>query len=406
MADGAPPDVRGHTGDAADSSIAHTADAGDRSDDHAAATHSAATALAAAPLARFYRSRRVLVTGSSGLLGHWIMALLVACGARAAGLSRRPPADGLAYPTYPADVRDARALDVVVEMVRPSVIVHLAAQAHTRRTETRRTYETNIVGTMNTLEAAAAHQVPACVIASSSRDPATTVTDLAFYDAYNASKLATEQVASGYRADALRSQPLRGVAIARPAVLVGGGDLTPGRLVPDVMAELRAGRTPRLASPTQYRPWQHAVEAAAGVLWLGARLVEAPDRTAPAVNFGLGEAVPRVSVGWVAAALVALWRHGEPEQAPGPAPAEGFWLDDTSARAVLGWTACWSLHQALAATVAWHRAHQRGPEVAHAETSAQLARYVADAAAAGMAWAASGSSGTAPVAGPTAGGLG
>jgi CDP-glucose 4,6-dehydratase len=138
-----------------------------------------------------------------------------------------------------------------------------------------------------------------------------------------------------------------------------------------------------LRTPTQYRPWQHAVEAAAGLLWLAATLVADPAGTASAYNFGPPAQAAAVPAGRLAEMLAAAW-----SSTPAPPPTigadEGFGLDDTAARADLGWHACWSLDRALFATAEWHRA---GPSAAGVVTAAQVTRYSADAAAAGVRWA-------------------
>jgi CDP-glucose 4,6-dehydratase len=336
-------------------------------------------------LVAFYRDRTVLITGSTGFLGYWTVALLRFCGARPIGLSRRDIDCG--YRIFAADVRDAQAVTAAVKASKATVVLHLAAQARTRAGQARSTFETNILGTLNVVEAASLVGIPATVVASSSRDPDMPTTDAARRDPYNASKLAAEHIVADYHAEALLADPPRGVALARPAVLVGGADVSSGRLIPDMVARLRAGQEAQPDMPILFRPWQHPLDAAAGMLWLAARLTEQPQGLAPTYNFGLAAHCPRMSAGTLANRLAALWCASAHADADVPA-REGFWLDDRRARVDLGWSACWSLDTALGATVEWYRANATGPRAALTEAAGQVLRYCRDAAEAQIAWAA------------------
>ena len=347
--------------------------------------------LAGTRLAEFYRDRQVLVTGHTGLLGTWVVALLAGCRARPVGLARgtRTPLPGGIHATF-ADIREFDSVIDAISASGASVALHLAAQPQARMRQRKLTYETNVLGTLNVLESAAVLGIPGCVIVSSSRDSAqVSPGDHEFWDPYNASKLAAEQLGLAYRSDALRADPPRGVAIARPAVLIGGGDQAAGRLVPDVMAALRRGEPLRLRTAGQYRPWQHAIEAASGILWLAAILAREPAMLAPAYNFGLSSqpATP-VSAGTMASRLNALWSRTR--QFPGQGEdrsSGGYWLDCRQAQMDLGWAPCWTLDTALMATVDWHRANAQGSAAAHAVMVEQVGCYARDAAAAGLAWA-------------------
>lgn len=325
-------------------------------------------------LAAFYRGRTVAVTGHTGLLGRWVLGLLAAAGAEPVGLSRAT-----------ADVTDFPRVRDVLDGARPSVVLHLAAQSQARAGRPRETWAVNVLGTVNVLEAAAGAGVAACVVAGSSRDPARAAADGAVRDPYNASKLAAEQAVLDYRHRGLPA------AVGRPAVLIGGGDPNAGRLVPSLLAALARGERPRVRTPSEHRPWQHAVEAAAGLLWLGAALAEGPAAgpvegpaagpvagpVAAAYNFGLPPGTAPVPVGRLVQ-LLAGGRPGPPVEVGGAVEVgEGFGLDDVRARAELGWWSCWSLEQAVAATVQWSRGG----------TGEQVARYTADAARAGVRWA-------------------
>lgn len=336
-------------------------------------------------LARFYCGRRVLVTGHTGLLGRWMVALLSACGAEAVGFARGVADEpGAGVIAFAGDIRNPDAVRKAVAASDASVVLHLSAQSRTRQGQRRLTHETNVLGTVNVLEAVAVSDVAACIVVSSSRDPLTRHTDIDFLDPYNASKFAAEEIALDYRQDALRRAPARGVGIARPAVLIGG-EFTADRLVSNVMAALMRGDVPHIRKPDVYRPWQHAVEAAAGILWFAAFLARQPTALSGALNFGMNE--PAITVGELVGRLTSLWYDNARTDPVAPAVVDGYWLDYGDAFRELGWAPCWSVDRALAATVEWHRHLAAAPAGGQVTMAQQVERYIDDARSAGVAWA-------------------
>jgi CDP-glucose 4,6-dehydratase len=315
----------------------------------------------------FYAGRTVLVTGHTGLLGQWVVALLTELGAIPVGLARGVRPDPGRSRTVAGDVRDFEAVRCALVSSGASVVLHLAAQAHARVADRRATYETNVLGTVNILEAVAESEIPSCVVTSGSRDPRRVQSDREAQDPYNASKFAAEHAVMDYR----RNMP--GVGIARPAVLIGGGDCAAGRLVPEIMAALRAGRAPEVRAPAAYRPWQHAVDAAHGLLLLAAALASRQDSLADAYEFG--PAGSPVSADTLSRRLAAAWA-GEPARGTGCAPEDGYWMDSAAAAADLGWAQRWSLDEAVDATVRWHRAQVAGQSEADAVLAHQARQFL------------------------------
>lgn len=316
----------------------------------------------------FYSGRTVLVTGHTGLLGKWVVALLAELGANPVGLARGVLPDPGRGRTIAGDVRDFTAVRSAVATSGASVVLHLAAQAHTRAGDRRVIYETNVLGTVNVLEAVAQTEISSCVVTSGARHPGRAQTDLEARDPYNASKFAAEHVVLDYRGI------LPGVGIARPAVLIGGGDVSADRLVPTIMNALRADRTPQVRNPAAYRPWQHAADTAHGVLLLGAALATKPDSLAHAYEFG--PAASPISAATLCQRLAAAWA-GRPVPGPVCAPQDGYWMDSAAAAADLGWTQRWSLDEAIDATVRWHRADMSGPAEANQVLADQVRRFLA-----------------------------
>jgi CDP-glucose 4,6-dehydratase len=334
----------------------------------------------------FWRGRRVLLTGHTGFKGAWLSLWLSSLGAELVGLAPRPAAAGSLYERARAgegaseravDVRDAPALSAALAEARPEVVFHLAGQPLLRRSlrDPVRTFEVNVIGTVNVLEAirAAAAPVRSLVLVTSDkcyenaagrRRPFIEQDALGGSDPYSSSKACAELVASAYR----RSFPQLGggarLATARAGNVIGGGDRGEDRLLADALQAVESGTPLRVRNPAAVRPWQHVLNPLAGYLLLAQELWSS-EKAARAWNFGppAREARP---VGWIAARLAELWQ-GElqwlPVQTPDPAEAPHLLLDSGAAERELGWHPPWGLEEALARTVEWHRRERAGEDM-------------------------------------------
>ncbi|MCP9489062.1 MAG: CDP-glucose 4,6-dehydratase [Solirubrobacteraceae bacterium MAG38_C4-C5] len=349
------------------------------------------------PDANFWDGRRVLVTGHSGFKGAWLSLWLEHLGARVTGLSTRPPpaasmhaltrvADGLEE--ISADVRSFAAVHAAVEGARPEVVLHLAAQPFVRRSlhDPRTTYEVNVMGTVNVLEAVrGADGVRAVVAVTSDKAYDNRGTGRPFVeddpkggaDPYSSSKGCAELVVDAY----LRSYFAPGapaaprVGAARAGNVIGGGDWGEDRLVPDLVRAAQAGEPLRIRNPDAVRPWQHVLEPLSGYLTLAQALVADP-QTQGGWNFG-PPAGAAPTVGELAARLAALWPGDVEvihEREARSREAAALALDSTKAREQLGWTPRWDLDETLRAVVAWHAAHAAGDDL-RAVTLAQIEAY-------------------------------
>jgi CDP-glucose 4,6-dehydratase len=265
----------------------------------------------------------------------------------------------------------------------PEVVVHMAAQSLVRRSyrDPRTTYATNVMGTVNVLEAArAAPSVRAVVNVTSdksyendpSRPPRAFVeTDpLGGHDPYSSSKGAAELVAAAY----LRSYDLP-LASARAGNVIGGGDFAEDRLVADMARGALSGETIRIRNPEAVRPWQHVLNPLAGYLLLAQRLA-AGDDVRGGWNFGPDPSDVQ-TVGWIVERLGAMWPGGlrwETDAGPHPHEAHHLALDSTKARMGLGWRPVWDLSRGLEAIVEWHVAFAGERDVA-AVTLGQIERF-------------------------------
>lgn len=325
-----------------------------------------------------WRGRTVLVTGHTGFKGAWLSLWLQALGARVVGFSRGLPSEPSLYDLARAeegmhesiagDICEARAVEDALARVAPEVVIHLAAQPFVRRSyeQPRETFEANVMGTVNVLDAVRrCDAVRAVVCVTSDKCYENRETDrpyregdpLGGHDPYSASKGAAEIVASAYRQSFFGEPDSPRVATARAGNVFGGGDWGEDRLIPDIMRCALSGETLRVRNPASTRPWQHVLCPLGGYLLLAQALCESPD-AATAWNFGPPEEDAR-PVGWIVRRASELWPDGlswSEDDGPHPHEAGRLVLDSSNARERLGWEPALSLEQGLEATVEWYRA--------------------------------------------------
>ena len=287
-----------------------------------------------------------------------------------------------------------------MQAARPEVVFHLAAQALVRQgyAEPRETFETNVMGTVNVLEAArACPSVRAVVIVTSDKCYENRETGQAYRetdamggrDPYSASKGAAELVTRAYR-DSFFADGAA-VASVRAGNVIGGGDWAADRIVPDCVRALTAGQSIVVRNPDAVRPWQHVLEPLSGYLQLAARLLDGDRTAAEAWNFGPGVAGGERPVRWVVERFLEEWGSGSwttpPGVEPQPHEARRLSLDSAKARERLGWAPVWDAPEAVRRTAAWYRGYDQDPAAARRLLDEQLRAYQDDAAAAGLPWA-------------------
>jgi CDP-glucose 4,6-dehydratase len=340
----------------------------------------------------FWAGRRVLVTGHTGFKGAWLTLWLEAMGAEVAGLSDGVPTDPSLHALaggrtgIRADVRDAEAVERAVREVAPEVVLHLAAQSLVRPSfrDPRATYEVNVMGTVNVLEAVRlAGGVRVVVNVTSDKCyenrewvwPYREDEAMGGHDPYSSSKGAAELVTSAYRRSFFSDPTGVRLGSARAGNVIGGGDWGADRLIADVVRAAAAGTTVHVRNPTATRPWQHVLNPLSGYLVLAQRLWEDP-AAATAWNFGPADDDAR-TVGWILGRLDALWPGGlawEHDAGDHPHEAHHLKVDSSRARAELGWAPRWGLDEALRSIVDWHAALAAGEDM-RAVSLAQLEAF-------------------------------
>jgi CDP-glucose 4,6-dehydratase len=351
-----------------------------------------------------YKGKRVLVTGNTGFKGSWLSVWLAELGAKVVGYSLSPPTEpnmfeaiGLGNRNIDivGDVRDEGHLLSTFEAYQPEVVFHLAAQPIVRRSykEPRLTYETNVMGTVNLLEAVRKTKCARVVVVITSdkcyenkelmhgcreTDP------LGGNDPYSSSKGCAELVVSAYGASFFDSESnSRRVAVAtgRAGNVIGGGDWGEDRLVPDCVRALSAEKEIVIRNPASIRPWQYVLEPLGGYLLLGAKMYENNERYVGAWNFGPSEK-DAISVEEVVKRIVSYWGNGEytvKSSVNEPHEARSLRLDCSKARALIGWKPTYAINEALVETVAWYKEFY-GKRVAsdlYDYTVKQIVKYVA-----------------------------
>jgi CDP-glucose 4,6-dehydratase len=331
----------------------------------------------------FWRGKRVLVTGHTGFKGSWLTLWLHEAGAIVAGYSLSPPSveslfeiAGVAdsVDSVFADIRDLQELQCQFDRFQPEIVFHLAAQALVRQSYVApiETYQVNVMGTVNLLEAVRKSDSCRVVLVVTSDkcyenrewnwgyrecDP------LGGHDPYSSSKGCAELVTSAYRKSFFSSCPQHPVAVAsaRAGNVIGGGDFAKDRLVPDLINAMRKRSVLKIRYPDAVRPWQHVLEPLSGYLLLAEKLWGAPGQYSDSWNFGPSSHDCR-PVRWIIEKLNEL--SDEPvswtvEPSDRSHEAGLLTLDSSKARTALGWQSRWSVETALQSAVDWYKAHYR-----------------------------------------------
>lgn len=332
----------------------------------------------------FFHGKRVFVTGHTGFKGSWLCKLLLMAGAEVTGVALLPQTEpslfklvGLEREMHSilGDIRDFDALKAAFDAARPEIVIHMAAQPIVRESyrDPVGTYSTNVMGTVHLLE---------CVRRSDSvRSVLNVTTDKVYenkgwpwgfretdpldgFDPYSNSKSCSELVTHSYRSSFLAEQGVA-VSTARAGNVIGGGDFSPDRILPDCVRAARAGVPVKLRNPNSMRPYQHVLDPLAAYLLIVQRQYE--DQSLSGwYNVG-PESCDCISTGRLSDLFCQAWGNGsfwEHTGESGPHEDAVLTLDCAKIRTVLGWKPRWHIEQAVEKTVEWTKTWLAGGDVA------------------------------------------
>ena len=323
-----------------------------------------------------YRDKRVFITGHTGFKGAWLALTLSELGAHVAGYALKPEEGshfeslGLKNTIHhiEADIRDGDRLTTEMKNFKPNYVFHLAAQALVRKSyrEPRETFETNVLGSLNLLEAVRkTEEVSSLVYITSDKCYENKewvwgykeTDSLGGVDPYSASKASAEILFSSYSRSFFSGRKNFAMASARAGNVIGGGDWSEDRIIPDCVRAITTGNPIILRNPKSTRPWQHVLEPLSGYLMLGTKLNENSGKIDGSWNFG-PDASEAVTVEDVALAMISEFGKGSIEIVEDAAhlhEAGLLQLNCDKARNLLGWKPTWDARKTLVETASWYQ---------------------------------------------------
>jgi CDP-glucose 4,6-dehydratase len=351
--------------------------------------------------ARVWQGKSVLVTGHTGFKGSWLALCLMELGAKVTGFALPPNSSPshwnllrLDVPDNRGDIRDFDRLSSVFAQSQPEIVFHLAAQPLVRRSyrDPLETWSTNVMGTVHVLEACRrTESVRAIVVVTTDKVYANQERSRGYrendrlggHDPYSSSKAACELVVDSYRKSFLQSANSPLLASARAGNVIGGGDWSQDRLIPDLVRAVGQDKPLEIRCPQATRPWQHVLECLNGYLLLGEELLTGNRDCGEAWNFG-PDVEGNLSVVAILSRLKSYWPDLEWRQSDETQPHEAnlLCLDNSKSKARLGWKPVWNIDQGLSATAQWYRHHYL---TGKSLSRRQLHEYLQDAGKARLA---------------------
>ena len=353
----------------------------------------------------FWQGKKVLLTGHTGFKGSWLSLWLQSLGANVIGYALAPPTQPSLFEVAEiesgmisilGDIRDLEKLQVVFTEHQPEIVIHMAAQPLVRYSYVNpvETYATNVMGTVNVLEAVR-HCASVKAVVNITTDKCYENHEwewgyrenepMGGYDPYSNSKGCAELVSSAYRSSFFNPDTYskHGVALAtvRAGNVIGGGDWADDRLIPDIMRSITKGERINIRNPNAIRPWQHVLEPLAGYLDLAQKLFESGVIYAEGWNFGPNDNDAK-PVQWIVERLTKDWGEGASwsiDKGDHPHEANYLKLDCSKARSRLDWHPRWSLDSCLIKIVEWQKKYMQGADMKSVSLE-QIEDYLKDRA--------------------------
>ncbi|MGJ8745216.1 CDP-glucose 4,6-dehydratase [Polaribacter sp.] len=335
--------------------------------------------------ASFWAGKRVFLTGHTGFKGSWVTLWLESMGAIVKGYSLEANTEPALFhkaqvakgiESEIGDIRDLKKISKSMSDFSPDILIHMAAQPLVRLSyiEPVETYTTNVIGTVNVLEAAR--------LCSNLKAIVSVTTDKCYenkewewgyrenepmggHDPYSSSKGCAELVTSAYRRSFFNTKETASLASARAGNVIGGGDWADDRLIPDILNAFEKSEPVVIRNPLSTRPWQHVLEPLSGYLVLAEKLYIHGDEFAEGWNFGPKDDGCK-PVNWILDKMVSNWGEGaswELDTNSNPHEAGFLKLDCSKAATRLNWQPNWNLEETLELIINWHQKFLKGADV-------------------------------------------
>lgn len=346
---------------------------------------------------KFWKNKKVFITGHTGFKGAWLSVWLHMLGAKVKGYSLEPNTEPSLFKcvqnsiNIQSEIGDIRNIDTLQKSIlsfNPELIIHMAAQPLVRLSYKNpiETYEVNVIGTANILEASRnCDSLKAILNVTTDKCYHNKEIDYAYkefdalggYDPYSSSKAASELVTSSYRNSYFNNLKI-GLASARAGNVIGGGDWSEDRLVPDIFKSIESGKPLLIRNPSSIRPWQHVLEPLAGYLTLLEALYNDPLNFNEAWNFGPEEKDSK-SVEWIVNKIINSYpdSNWSVDKDNHPHEANTLKLDISKAKNNLSWKPRWNLEYTIQKIIDWHKAYDKSEDILSV-CSKQIEQYSKD----------------------------
>ena len=345
----------------------------------------------------FWKNKKVFLTGHTGFKGSWMAMWLSHLGAEVKGYSLEPPTNpslfeeakvGNLIESEINDIRDYTKLSLSIKNFSPDIVIHMAAQPLVRASYKNPliTYETNVIGTANILQAAfESSTIKAIVNITTDKCYENREIDIAYkendpmggFDPYSSSKGCAELVTSAYRESFFKQKNI-GIASARAGNVIGGGDWAEDRLIPDILRAFKLIKPVVIRNPKATRPWQHVLEPLSGYLLLAEKLFSDPVRFSEGWNFGphYDDVKP---VDWILDYMTKLWPNSswQLDSSINPHEANLLKLDISKAESQLNWVPTWNLETSLEKIVQWQHSWDSGADM-HKVCLTEIKHFIKD----------------------------